>query len=115
MAKTKALMSFAVTAKLICVFVFAYAERWFSHDAAHIMLDISVLSEPRHEKTCLLHIRKQSADQLCGNCAADQCLCFNGALLTVYLYLLYPIATFQKAGICLDAQQSMQAFKSRIH
>ena len=31
-----ALMSFAVTAKLICVFVFAYEKSWFSHDAAHI-------------------------------------------------------------------------------
>ena len=28
--KTKALISFAVTAKLICVFVFAYANCWFS-------------------------------------------------------------------------------------
>ena len=28
-AKTKALISFAVTAKLICVFVFAYADSWF--------------------------------------------------------------------------------------
>ena len=35
-AKTKALISFAVTAKLICVFVFAYAKCWFSHDEAHI-------------------------------------------------------------------------------
>ena len=35
-AKTKALISFAVTAKLICVFVFAYAKRWFYHDAAHM-------------------------------------------------------------------------------
>ena len=34
MAKTKALISFAVTAKLICVFVFAYAKSRFSHDAA---------------------------------------------------------------------------------
>ena len=34
--KTKALISFAVTAKLICVFVFAYADCWFSHDAAHV-------------------------------------------------------------------------------
>ena len=34
-AKTKALISFAVTAKLICVFVFAYADCWFSHVAAH--------------------------------------------------------------------------------
>ena len=35
-AKTKALISFAVTAKLICVFVFAYIKCWFSHDAAHL-------------------------------------------------------------------------------
>ena len=33
-AKTKALISFAVTAKLICVFVFPYAKIRFSHDAA---------------------------------------------------------------------------------
>ena len=33
-AKTKALISFAVTAKLICAFVFAYADCWFSHEAA---------------------------------------------------------------------------------
>ena len=37
MAKTKALISFAVTAKLICVFVFAYAKIRFSHDAAHML------------------------------------------------------------------------------
>ena len=36
MAKTKALISFAVTAKLICVFVFAYAKSPFSHDVAHL-------------------------------------------------------------------------------
>ena len=36
-AKTKALISFAVTAKLICVFVFAYADCWFSHGVAHIL------------------------------------------------------------------------------
>ena len=35
-AKTRALICFAVTAKLICVFVFAYADCWFSHAAAHI-------------------------------------------------------------------------------
>ena len=28
---------FAVTAKLICVFVFAYAKCWFSHDTAHFI------------------------------------------------------------------------------
>ena len=35
-AKTKVLISFAVTAKLICVFVFAYADCWFSDAAAQI-------------------------------------------------------------------------------
>ena len=35
-SKTKALICFAVTAKLICVFDFAYADCWFSHEAAHI-------------------------------------------------------------------------------
>ena len=34
--KTKALISFVVNAKLICVFVFAYAKSRFSHDAAHM-------------------------------------------------------------------------------
>ena len=42
-AKTKALISFAVTAKLICVFVFAYAKCWFSHDAAHINISRLIL------------------------------------------------------------------------
>ena len=32
--KTKALIGFAVTAKLICAFDFAYADCWFSHEVA---------------------------------------------------------------------------------
>ena len=32
---SKALISFAVTSKLVCVFVFAYLKIRFSHDAAH--------------------------------------------------------------------------------
>ena len=36
-AITKVLISFAVTVKLICAFVFAYADCWFSHGAAHLM------------------------------------------------------------------------------
>ena len=41
-AKTKALISFAVTAKLICVFVFAYADCWFSNETA-LMLNVCSL------------------------------------------------------------------------
>ena len=39
-AKTKALISFAVAAKLICVFVFAYEKCWFSHDAAQMLFGL---------------------------------------------------------------------------
>ena len=35
-SENKGADQFAVTAKLICVFVFAYAKRWFSRDTAHI-------------------------------------------------------------------------------
>ena len=56
--KTKALIRFAVTAKLIRVFVFAYAKSRFSHDAAHFIQCIKIkqpatadLYEPRCEKT----------------------------------------------------------------
>ena len=42
MAKTKVLNSFSVTAKLICVFVFAYAENRFSHDAAQILMQFLI-------------------------------------------------------------------------
>ena len=41
-SKTKALISFAVTAKLICVFVFAYAKSWISHNEAQIRVVISL-------------------------------------------------------------------------
>ena len=40
-AKTKALISFAVTAKLICAFVFAEAKFLFPHDAACVRENIS--------------------------------------------------------------------------
>ena len=36
--KSKALISFVVTAKQICVFVFAYVNCWFSHEAAQITI-----------------------------------------------------------------------------
>ena len=57
-AKTKALISFAVTVKLICVFVFASAKCWFSQDAAHMINRFlhSWSFEPRHEKPGFLHM-----------------------------------------------------------
>ena len=37
-SENKSVIGFAVTAKLICAFVFAQACRWFSQAAAHIIL-----------------------------------------------------------------------------
>ena len=36
-AKTKVLISFAVTAQLMCAFVFAYTDCWFSHGVAQML------------------------------------------------------------------------------
>ena len=50
--KTKAPIKFKVTAKLICVFVFAYAKSRFSHDVAHIWKAQGVPQSnayPRHQ------------------------------------------------------------------
>ena len=46
-AKTKALISFAFTAKLIGTFVYAYADCWFSHAAAHLLLNRGYGFNPR--------------------------------------------------------------------
>ena len=43
MAKTKALISIALTAKLICAFLFTYADYLFSHAAAQFQINISAL------------------------------------------------------------------------
>ena len=41
-AKTKALISCAVTAQLICAFVFTYKKIQFSHNEAHLFFCISM-------------------------------------------------------------------------
>ena len=78
-AKTKVLISFEVTAKLICAFVFVYADCWFSHAEAqfcwfsHAEAQFSVfayadcwfshaeaqLTEPTNKKTNDLHMQKR--------------------------------------------------------
>ena len=45
------MMSFAVTVKLICVFIYAYADCWFSHEEAHLFdsfRDLISLSSAQH-------------------------------------------------------------------
>ena len=44
-AKTKTLISFAVTAKLIWSFVFAYADCWFSDVVAQMVTQLKIPSK----------------------------------------------------------------------
>ena len=57
-AKTKALISFTVTAKLIFVFVFAYANCWFSHARAQITQCIETVF-PCIVYTCIIIYKYQ--------------------------------------------------------
>ena len=83
-AKTKALICFAVTAKLICVFVFAYADCWFSYGAAHMI--VCLFSK---EPSTL-----QGVGQLCSSCTADQRLCIRSMDSTIPLPLKSEISSF---------------------
>ena len=49
---------------------------WFSMGL--VLMSVSVLSiyEPHHEKTNVCICENKDADPLCGNCEADQRLCF---------------------------------------
>ena len=67
--KTKALISFAVTAKLIHVFVFEYTKSQFSQDAALMSCVI--------RKSAFCICENKGADQLRGNRVVDQPLCFS--------------------------------------
>ena len=55
MAKTNVLISFSVTTKLICVFVFAYEKRLFSYDTAHFG-HLRIMSRGSSDRT-EVHIR----------------------------------------------------------
>ena len=55
MAKARALISFAVTAKLIWAFVFAFADCWFFHAAAQMIKEHENLKYLNN--TCIRMVR----------------------------------------------------------
>ena len=52
MVKTKMLISLEVRAKLICVFGFAYADCWFSHEVAQVTF-YTIFSQQTNFDHCL--------------------------------------------------------------
>ena len=79
-AETKALISFAVTAKQICVFVFAYAKSRFSHNRLIKRKPVFEVSEPccyarLHSKgphSQFRRVKRNHAYCVCKNKGADQ-------------------------------------------
>ena len=57
------LISFAVTAKLICVIVFAYADCWFSHEAAQYTVNPVIF----RENLIFANIREFDASRIQGS------------------------------------------------
>ena len=52
-----------------------------------------IIYDPRHENTCFLRMRKQSADELHGNRAADLHLCFCYRGRTILLVSIYKVSS----------------------
>ena len=44
--------------KLICVFVFAYTKRWFSHDVAHINVEAGKMAAKVNKTDLTISIKK---------------------------------------------------------
>ena len=71
--------------------------------------------EPHDEKTCILHLRKNKrADQLHGNSAAGQCLCFRYIDNTIPLLpkfeisSLWPSSEALKPGLCWTWSETLK-------
>ena len=75
----------------------------FSNDAAHIL---SALCENkmslvmRKEAFCICE--NKDADQLRGNCEADQCLCFRFTDSTIPLLPKYEISSLQPSSVAVQ-------------
>ena len=64
-SKTKALISYVITAKLlICVFLFAYAKTMFSHDVAHFGNRLPFMTEYTLLPGIARHARYGSASEI---------------------------------------------------
>ena len=60
-------------------------------------------TEQHHEKTCFLHMQNKDADQLSGNCAADQCLYFR-----YNIYCTIPLLPTFKISSLLPSSVAVQ-------
>ena len=78
-------MDLAKIKELICTFVFAYAKRKYSHDAAHMGLVV--------RKPVFRICENKDTDQLRGNREADQHLCFRYTDSTIPLLPKYEISS----------------------
>ena len=77
-------------------------------------------NKPCHKKTNILHMRKQDADQLCGNREADQRLCFHYIDSTIPLLSkseissLYPSSVAVQPDLCRTRSETRSWFSHDV-
>ena len=92
-AKTKALISFAVTAKLNCIFVFEYAKSRFSHDEAQL--------KPNHPGNLVLFYSCMDMEML------RKCL-----LMQISVYRAVEESIFTQP--CCDKEENRRSYRTGI-
>ena len=106
--KTKALISFAVTAKLICVFVFAYAKSQFSHGAAHMWQRIANEKARNNSKlTCSKNFNKQEGRESREGEGREKARCLTACFLSqnVHKWVLLALGVSIKIALLQNAKQ----------
>ena len=93
-AKTKTLISFATTDKLICACVLAYAKIRFSQNEDQIRKHLNDHMSRDVRKPDFCKCENKDADQLRGNREADQRLCFRHLDSTISLPPKFKISSF---------------------
>ena len=73
------------------------------HDFTDSVMYLETTNEPHLEKTGFCLCENKGADQLRGNCGADQCLCFRNTDSTISLLLKSEISNFYLASVTVQA------------
>ena len=103
----------------VCICCFYFYIFFFFFICKRIDYPPTSAYEPRHEKTNVLHMRKQRADQLRGNHEADQRLCFRyldsmiPLLSKPQIPSLWPSSVAVQPGLCRTRSETRMLVFSR--
>ena len=108
-SENKDMISFEVTAKLICAFVFAYADCWFSHAVAQIIVNWAPVQTFQSDST-YLRTPKFRASEILHNWPVGRALNSKSRGPWALCYVIDRVATRRgnstdKAAECYDVRR----------